>query len=152
MQKKSVTGRFVGMGLDPSAHPAARSALNRAEWRAVFTLRRAFGRAARNGHCARRRVSERNRRTAAALSAEIDRSLQNNRKVRNHPVRVIDSLNSPHKREGSFCTLYLPKIAPMLLNTPAMLSACFCRASTFSIKPGSPASTLFSESTSNFCS
>ena len=26
----------------------------------------------RNGHCARRRVSERNRRTAAALSAEID--------------------------------------------------------------------------------
>ena len=32
--------------------------------------------AARRGHCARRRVSERNRRTAAALSAEIDPSLQ----------------------------------------------------------------------------
>ena len=28
--------------------------------------------AVRRGHCARRRVSERNRRTAAALSAEID--------------------------------------------------------------------------------
>ena len=28
--------------------------------------------AVRQGHCARRRVSERNRRTAAALSAEID--------------------------------------------------------------------------------
>ena len=32
--------------------------------------------AVRRGHCARRRVSERNRRTAAALSAEIDPSLQ----------------------------------------------------------------------------
>ena len=31
--------------------------------------------AARRGYCARRRVSERNRRTAAALSAEIDPSL-----------------------------------------------------------------------------
>jgi len=28
--------------------------------------------AVRRGHCARRRVSERNRRTAAALSAEIE--------------------------------------------------------------------------------
>ena len=36
------------MGLDPSAHLAARSAFNRAEWRAVFSLRRAFGEAARN--------------------------------------------------------------------------------------------------------
>ena len=39
-------------------------------------IRRDFMRCAqpavRRGHCARRRVSERNRRTAAALSAEID--------------------------------------------------------------------------------
>ena len=32
--------------------------------------------AARRGHCARRRVSERNRRTVAALSAEIEPSLR----------------------------------------------------------------------------
>ena len=38
------------------------------------------GSTARYGHCARRRVSERNRRTAAALSAEIDRSLQTSQK------------------------------------------------------------------------
>ena len=42
-------------------------------------IRRDFMRCARPdvrmGHCARRRVSERNRRTAAALSAEIDPSL-----------------------------------------------------------------------------
>lgn len=42
----------------------------------LFAIRRDFMRCAqpavRRGHCARRRVSERNRRTAAALSAEID--------------------------------------------------------------------------------
>ena len=42
----------------------------------LFAIRRDFMRCAqpavRRGHCARRRVSERNRRTAAALSAEIE--------------------------------------------------------------------------------
>ena len=41
--------------------------------------------AARRGHCARRRVSERNRRTAAALSAEIDPSLHYSSPKRGKP-------------------------------------------------------------------
>ena len=48
----------------------------------VLAIYRTIGKTPRNGHCARRRVSERNRRTAAALSAEIDRSLQTRRKHR----------------------------------------------------------------------
>ena len=43
---------------------------------AVYPVGWRWRKTARRGHCARRRVSERNRRTAAALSAEIDPSLQ----------------------------------------------------------------------------
>ena len=68
------------MGLDPSAPLAARSALKSRRMARAFTLYRTIGKTPRNGHCARRHVSERNRRTAAALSAEIDRSLQTRRK------------------------------------------------------------------------
>ena len=69
-------GRFVGNGLDRSVLPCQKHDAT-GKPRAI---RRDFMRCARPdvrmGHCARRRVSERNRRTAAALSAEIDPSLQ----------------------------------------------------------------------------
>ena len=67
---------FVGNGLDRSVLPCQKHDMA-GKPRAI---RRDFMRCARPdvrmGHCARRRVSERNRRTAAALSAEIDPSLQ----------------------------------------------------------------------------
>ena len=56
--------------------------------------------AARRGHCARRRVSERNRRTAAALSAEIDRSLQTRRKFAIVPLGL--STVSVRRASGAF--------------------------------------------------
>ena len=69
-------GRFVGNGLDRSVLPRQKHDATRKP----RAIRRDFMRCARPdvrmGHCARRRVSERNRRTAAALSAEIDPSLQ----------------------------------------------------------------------------
>ena len=67
---------FVGNGLDRSVLPCQKHNMARKQ----RAIRRDFMRCARPdvrmGHCARRRVSERNRRTAAALSAEIDPSLQ----------------------------------------------------------------------------
>ena len=67
---------FVGNGLDRSVLPCQKHDTARKP----RAIRRDFMRCARPdvrmGHCARRRVSERNRRTAAALSAEIDPFLQ----------------------------------------------------------------------------
>ena len=72
MQHLRPIGLFVGNGLDRSVLPYQKHDVTRKP-RAV---RRDFMRCARPdvrmGHCARRRVSERNRRIAAALSAEMD--------------------------------------------------------------------------------
>ena len=71
---------FVGNGLDRSVPPCQKHNVTRKP----RAIRRDFMRCARPdvrmGHCARRRVSERNRRAAAALGAEIDPSLQISRK------------------------------------------------------------------------
>ena len=76
MQHLQAIGQFVGNGLDRSVLPCQKHDMTRKP----RAIRRDFMRCARPdvrmGRCARRRVSERNRRTAAALSAEIDPSLQ----------------------------------------------------------------------------
>ena len=67
---------FVGNSLDRSVLPRQKHDAARKPHANRRDFMRCVQSDVRMGHCAHRRVSERNRRTAAALSAEIDPSLQ----------------------------------------------------------------------------
>ena len=68
----------------PHQSPAVTASPQGEAFGAGCPIGRPYRKAARRGRCARRRVSERNRRTAAALSAEIDPSLRTTGRLSGH--------------------------------------------------------------------